>query len=112
MTTDTTRTQIHQRLLAAVVAGALALGAQAASAADDSSFTVRYDDLNLSTPEGTRVLYQRIVHAANRVCPEVDPRDIDRYQVSKACRESAIERAVQQVHDPRLAALARSAAKG
>jgi UrcA family protein len=112
MTTDTTRTQISQRLLAAVAAGALALAcAQAASATDEPTVTVRYDDLNLASPQGARVLYQRIVAAARAVCPEQNLRDVDQYRVSVACQDRAIERAVHAVHNPHLAAVAR-AAKG
>ena len=39
-----------------------------ADAADVATETVRYDDLNLSTPAGVQALYHRIQSAARNVC--------------------------------------------
>jgi UrcA family protein len=102
-------------LLGASAAGALAL-AQAAPAAEPAggvpAVYVHYDDLNLASPEGTQALYRRIAAAAARVCPDADQRDLERYRASRTCQTQAIESAVRQVHDPRLAALAERIGKG
>ncbi len=60
-------------LMAALAAGALAIGigsASAVSAADQDpvTATVNYGDLNLTTPGGAKVMLQRIEQAARQVC--------------------------------------------
>ena len=70
-----------------------------------SAITVRYSDLDLSSAQGTQVLYKRIVAAANRVCSEAGVRDLKRAAAADACAQQAIARAVEGVHSPRLVAL-------
>lgn len=104
------------RLLAASGAAAsmLALslavgGAQAAPATDPvtgaPAVNVRFGDLNLATTAGVQTLYRRIAAAAKEVCPQADFAELGRYAISRACQARAIERAVREVHDPRLAAV-------
>jgi len=65
---------------------------------------VNFSDLNLDTPEGAAVLYQRITMAARKVCnifgdsifPEA------RIAAAKACIDDAIAQAVVQVNRPLL----------
>lgn len=99
----------HARCLGAVLAGAFALvlgEASAAPAPDASaSATVRYDDLNLATEQGTLALYRRIVAAARAVCPSEDTRDLMAVELSRRCQARAIDSAVRDVHSSRLAAL-------
>jgi UrcA family protein len=66
---------------------------------------VRYGDLDLSTAEGTRVLYQRISVAAHQVCPVLITKDLALVGKNRACREAAIERAVNAVNTPELVAM-------
>jgi UrcA family protein len=102
---------------AAAAALALAVGsAQAAPGVDPATgaptVSVRYDDLNLGTAAGAHALYRRIVSAAQQVCPRAEPWDMDLYRASHACQARAIERAVREVHDPRLAAVYEHSGKG
>jgi UrcA family protein len=98
------------KALAPAAAVALALSAapaQAAPAADNPEVPavhVRYSDLDLTTPEGARALYHRIVIAAHEVCP-ADGLDLQHLMESQKCAEQAIARAVGELHNPQLSAL-------
>jgi UrcA family protein len=72
--------------------------------------TVRYSDLNLSSAEGSRVLYARLTRAAEQVCPEKSdtPLALRANRDANECIANAIERAVQQIKHPRLAEVAAS----
>jgi UrcA family protein len=73
------------------------------------SVTVNFSDLNLATTEGSRALYQRLVAAAERVCPTTNTlmeiRDNYRRQ---NCIDTAVENAVKDVRNPRFAEVAAS----
>lgn len=99
------------RTVSIVVAGSLLAGAAAmASAASPQNAAptavVRYNDLDLSTEQGAKVLYLRILGAAERVCPDANNRDLAAMHERETCRHDAISSAVQAVSSPRLAALA------
>jgi UrcA family protein len=103
--------------LALVTAAALAVAGlpavQAAETGGARSVTVRYDDLNLGTDVGVRTLYARLTRAAEMVCPDRFTRELARASDARACRAQAIDAAVAQVNNPRLAALrARGAQSG
>jgi UrcA family protein len=66
---------------------------------------VKYGDLNLSTEEGNRTIYRRIIAAARQVCPDEGSRDLQAFAISRACRDAAIARAVAAVPSRRLAEL-------
>jgi UrcA family protein len=70
------------------------------------STTVRYSDLDLSTPYGVRSLYTRIQNAAWAVCREIVPASnaADARENLK-CRHTLVESAVAQVNKPALTAL-------
>jgi UrcA family protein len=94
----------------AVLVGCLlagTVGAAQAATSDDAvpTVVVRYGDLDLSTTEGAAVLYQRISVAARQVCPPEYSRAVSQIGKNRACREAAIERAVNAVNNPRLAAM-------
>jgi UrcA family protein len=92
-------------LVGCLLAGSLGV-AQAATPADEvPKVVVSYSDLDLSTPEGARVLYQRISVAARQVCPFQDAVEPSRMAKYHACREAAIERAVNSVNNAQLAAV-------
>ncbi|TLY76205.1 MAG: UrcA family protein [Gammaproteobacteria bacterium] len=92
---------------AAALTGCLIVGATTHAAATDDtppSVQVKYGDLNLATDEGARALYGRIVWAARKVCPVSDIRKLAELAAAKACEAQAIEHAVRDVNNPRLAA--------
>jgi UrcA family protein len=97
------RTKIHAAIYC--VLGTAALGALSTSAqAEDQprSKTVKFADLDIQTPEGAKVLYQRIRVAARSVCEDGDPiLRAAEYQ----CVEKAIDNAVKKVNAPYLTAL-------
>jgi UrcA family protein len=87
-----------------VLCGALTISMlpAAARAADDDMPTkkVSYADLNIQTPEGAKVLYKRIVHAAYVVCPSYGD-----LLEQMHCVNAAIAGAIKQVDSPALSAL-------
>ena len=91
-----------------VLAACTTLGAVGnAHAADAGSpaLTVRYSDLNLSTEQGSLILYGRILAAAHQVCTVEGIRDLRAVAAVKDCREQAIAQAVRDVNSPMLAAV-------
>jgi len=82
-----------------------AVGNARAAGADASTLTVRYSDLNLSTEQGARVLYGRILAAAYRVCAADNMLDLDAMATARVCREEAITKAVRSVNSPLLASV-------
>ena len=101
------------RITATILTTVLAATAQlacAANAIDDSRrhFEVHYADLNLSTTEGTAVLYQRLQSAAENVCAEHGTKDVGSVFRVKACVRAAISAAVTQIDRPLLTAYYRA----
>jgi UrcA family protein len=70
----------------------------------ERSVTVSYRDLDLSTPEGAKVLYKRIQAAAKEVCgrPETD---LLEQAIWKSCYRHAVGDAVGKVNSPLLTAV-------
>jgi UrcA family protein len=92
-------------LAGCLLAGTLSV-AHAAPPSDAVPTTVvKYGDLNISTDDGARALYQRITAAARRVCPLDDSRELAQTARSNACRTAAVARAVRDINSPRLAEL-------
>ena len=93
-------------LFVAAAAMSLASVAQMAQAADVLSerpaLTVRYSDLNLDTPTGAAVLYQRIRHAAEQVCGKAESRRLDEIVVVQQCMDKAIASSVSAVGNAQL----------
>ena len=90
------------------LAGVLTAGfgvANAAPADDKPSLVVKYDDLDLSSKDGTLALYQRIAAAARQVCPNEDTRQLGSLEFTLACRRAAVDRAVSTLHNAQLAAV-------
>jgi UrcA family protein len=71
---------------------------------------VNYADLNLSSEEGSRALYGRLVVAARQVCPQ--PSDtllaIRLNLQAQRCVTTAVERAVKEIRNPKFAEVAAS----
>src|SRR5438309_10201521 len=99
-------TNVASKLVFAV-AGVLAAVASVAAtpAADESSVSVRYDDLDLSTTVGVNRLYRRISAAAREVCPDIYSRDLHVVAAAERCQAAAIAKAVGDVHSSSLAML-------
>ena len=110
-------TRITASLLAAAAGAALfsaaPLGAMAApepyvtaSSPWVPAIAVKYGDLDLRTERGARILFTRLQLAAEQVCPAAaDSLSLSRVEARSVCMRDAIERAVQQVGSPRLAAV-------
>src|SRR4029077_21275791 len=112
-----TRASFAHSLLACVLTAAAATASagtacaehSAAATSTASSVRVSYRDLDLATDAGSRALYERITQAAHKVCAVSDIRDLTALAQSDSCERAAVSQAVQQVHGPRLAALAAAA---
>jgi UrcA family protein len=95
-------------LAALGVLGTAALTSSAVASAEDGDgfqTNVYYNAYDLTTAQGTRALYRRIVHAAAEVCPGSDSLSTDVANRSKDCQRTAIARAVAQIGSTQLAAL-------
>jgi len=72
----------------------------------EPSVTVRYGDLNLSSKDGARTLYNRIRTAAQTVCgPSFSVWDSSRWQAWKVCYNETIDVMVKRVNRPMLTAV-------
>jgi UrcA family protein len=85
--------------------GAVVAGASVAATPSDAapSIAVHYSAEQLATDDGARALYHTLVKAAEQVCPDMQ---LDPHMVSSEallCRRQALARAVQQIHNERLA---------
>jgi UrcA family protein len=104
---------LHRLLPAVVLVGAMFAVASYASADDGKptrllirSVTVRFADLNTSSSQGIRVLYDRIAAAASSVCgPSQSAWDANAHKEWKACCRTTIGDAVSQINRPELTAL-------
>ena len=95
------------RKLAALAATTLAFVGSTALAAphtETHATTVTYADLNLESAAGVEALYARIRSAARRVCGTAERHDLAAQADVRACRASAIEKAVATVGSDALAA--------
>jgi UrcA family protein len=103
MNTSTPSTGLRG-LIATAIFGALASSFSSVSAADPHpvSITVKYADLNIASPSGALVLYERIRAAAQAACSyywfKTDA-DEDR------CVHNTIANAVTKVNEPALSAV-------
>jgi len=69
---------------------------------DPPSKTVKFDDLNITTAAGAKVLYRRIQAAAIEVCPASYSYSLRMEQAQRACVDHAIDNAVKSVNSPAL----------
>ena len=88
-------------LSVAMLAGA---GAVHADTIEDGAphKAVSYQDLDLNSAAGVRVLYRRIQGAADQVCGRFDGRDLQAVTARQACVERAVSDAVAAVNSPKL----------
>ncbi len=99
------------RLAITAIVGALASSWGAASFAasdgDVPQVVVKFEDLNLSNPQGAASLYGRIAVAGIEVCKpfDVDGHDLAARARRNACVHQAIAEAVTKVNRPELFAI-------
>jgi UrcA family protein len=104
MNTSTPSTGLRA-VIATAIFGALASSFSVVSAADDphpASITVKYTDLNIASPSGALVLYERIRAAAQAACAYYwFKTDADEAR----CLHNTIANAVTKVNQPALSAV-------
>lgn len=104
--------QLTLGMIGGCLIGSLIGQTAAAAPLDDApAIVVKYDALSLSTEPGIRALYRRLEAAAHRVCDVESSRDLTSTTVAKNCREAALDRAVRQINNPRLAEIRMVGAK-
>jgi UrcA family protein len=79
--------------------------AVAAQSSDEASARVAYRDLDPSSDQGAAKLYARLWNEAEALCGPASQADMEGPQKQRACVVDAVDRAVQDVHLPRLSAL-------
>jgi len=85
--------------------------ARADTTSDPRSEKVQFADLDTSNARGAAVLYQRIKHAAERVCRDLEPgRSLALMPLYDNCVHVALSNAVAEVNRPAVTAYA--AARG
>lgn len=97
-------------LVLTAIFGALASSFSTGSLADPSSatITVKYADLDIASPAGARVLYERIRAAAQGACDYFwFKTDADEAR----CLQNTVEKAVTTVNQPALSAVYRAKLK-
>jgi len=108
MNTKPKSINFHRMIVTAVVSG-LALSFAAICPAADSSDvpqrTVKFADLNISSPQGAASLYTRIRVAADAVCRTLDRLDLTSKALFDRCVHKAIADAVTKVDQPALYAV-------
>ena len=99
-------TKFKSVLVAAVGAASIGFAAAAGAQSDAAApkLVVRYSPASLSTDQGVRQLYGRLVSAAEKVCEEQQVGKLANPAVI-ACRKQAVAGAVAQIHNSRLAEL-------
>jgi UrcA family protein len=105
---------LARRVVAAFVAIAVSIPAAFAQMpmqlGEIPSVTVKYTDLNLSSEEGSRALYGRLIVAARRVCPERADTllALGQNRDSQRCISATVQRAVKEIKHPKFAEVAAS----
>ena len=102
----TNRTKLHSAIYCAFGAAAV-LGLATTAGADIGTpltQTVKFGDLNITTPAGAKVLYGRIQAAAHDVCP-LGMYSLQMEQAQRACIKQAVDNAVKGVNSPALTEL-------
>ena len=79
---------------------------------EPASVRVSFSELDLTKDAGVERLYARLQNAAERVCSNLDSRDLTAYNAHAACMRAALDRAVANVHSSRLTARHKGATAG
>ncbi len=104
MKTHTLNNTKHIALAAVVAFGlsTVAFGAYAGQTNDVPTRTVRHADLDLNTPKGATVLYNRIHQAAEQVCSYDGLQPLAIAAPVKACVDRAVASSVHAMGNARL----------
>lgn len=95
---NTTNRTMYKIICCAYLAGSVcALSGVAKADPEVATETVKYGDLNLSSPAAVKTLYRRIEAAAHQVCAVGMSGDLREWNVERACVNKAIDGAVHQV---------------
>ncbi len=107
------RPKITLAMILCGVVGAAGIGAVSAATPDDESLSiaVKYDPQALSTQEGARVLYRKLVRAAEEVCPTNSASPLMPSPAVAECRAQSIARAVFKINNPSLVAVYNASVK-
>ena len=107
------RPKITLAMILCGVVGAAGIGAVSAATPDDesSSVAVKYHAEDLSTQEGARVLYRKLVRAAAEVCPTDSASPLFPSPAIAKCRAQSIARAVFKINNPSLVAVYNASTK-
>ena len=92
-------------VMGCLVAASAFAGLDGVAATDTSSVLVHFADVDLERSAGATVLYNRLQHAARKVCRGYPVLDLDRRAIFSACYRNAVARAVQTVNHPSLTAV-------
>ena len=97
------RTKIYTAISCLMSTAALCTALSTTAAAQDVPHkTVKFNDLDITTPDGAKVLYKRIRAAAREVCDVSTGNDPILRIGTKVCIEKAVDRAVKGVNAPML----------
>jgi UrcA family protein len=97
------RTKIYTAISCLMSTAALCTAlSTTAEAQDVPSKIVKFNDLDITTPDGAKVLYKRIRAAARDVCDVSTGNDPILRTATKVCIEKAVDRAVKGVNAPML----------
>ena len=88
-----------------VLAGAVGGTAQAGAEPKYDSAVVSFGDLNLDSPQGTKMLYSRLRNGAEDACSSFEGRDLFFRRLWQSCFDQAVTAAVAQVNRPSLTTL-------
>jgi UrcA family protein len=88
-------------MLAATATFAVTSVCRASADDDPKRVVVSFADLNLESRRGTEVLNQRIHHAAERVCADLDSRELGARMRYQDCVRDATQRALADMKEVR-----------
>jgi UrcA family protein len=106
------RPKITLMMLMCSIVSAAGVGAVSAATTEDDAMSIKvhYNAQSLDTDSGAKSLYRQLVKAAVEVCPQ----DASPHLISSAvrqCREESVARAVNKIHNEKLAAVYAANAK-
>ena len=107
------RPKITLAMILCGVVGAAGIGAVSAATPDDESLSVavKYHPQDLSTQDGARALYRKLVRAAEQVCPTTSASPLVPSAAVAECRAQSVARAVFKINNPSLVAVYNASTK-
>ena len=112
-TAAVSRPKITLLMVLCGIVGAASVGSVSAATIDDAvpAITVKYDPQALASDAGARIVYRRLIKAAEMVCPDQAGTYPFVSRATEACRRQAVARAVHDINNPRLAELSTYSSK-